>query len=428
MTSRAASSSVSPASSETECPDLACTRRRLLTAAGLVAGVSALDLAMPKMAFAGGRQRGDLLVVVSLYGGADGLSLVPPLADPGYLAARPDIGVKSSQALHLDRSFGLHPGLKPLMPYWTDRRLAVVHAVGDSDGTRSHFEATDAMERGVNVSSTVGTGWIDRHLTARGLRAADFPALAIGGRAPGTLTGPAPDLSTYNVRDLKIRVSAARTRATESALADMYHGLAGPVADAARGTLAALKAFAPFRDHDYTPRPGVVYPDDGLGYALKQIAQVARAGVGLEVACVSGGGWDTHEGMGGASAGYMHDQVGRLGQALAAFCRDLGPLLSSTTIVTMSEFGRRVAQNGSGGVDHGHGSAMLVLGGGIRGGRVYGRWPGLGASQLEDGDLRVTTDYRDVLGELVHRRLGGGSPSAVFPDHRPRELGLARQR
>jgi len=411
----------------TECPDLICTRRRLLTAAGGVAGLGALDLAAPTMAFAGSRQGGDLLVVITLEGGADGLSLVPPLADRNYSLARPDVGIKAGQAIPLDRTFGLHPGLKPLLPYWNDRRLAIVHAVGDSDGTRSHFEATNAMERGVRLGSSVGTGWIDRYLVSRGLRSGDFPSLAISGRPAGALVGQAPDLSTWDVRNIRVQVAAARQRATEQALAQMYAGVSGPVPDSARNTLAALGRFAPFRDKAYQPRAGVSYPADGLGNSLAQVAQVARSGVGLQVACVTAHGWDTHEGMGGTT-GYLNDLVGRLGKAIAAFAADLGPLMSSTTIVTMSEFGRRVQQNASNGVDHGHGNAMLVLGGGIRGGRVYGRWPGLASAQLDDGDLRVTTDYRDVLGELVQRRLGGRSLGQVFPDHRPRPLGLARQR
>jgi uncharacterized protein (DUF1501 family) len=409
-----------------ECPDLACTRRRLLTAAGAAAGLGALELTSPRLAFADSRRRGDLLVVVTLEGGADGLSLVPPLADHGYAVARPDVGVKPGQAIHLDRHFGLHPGLRPLLPYWQDKRLAIVHAVGDSDGTRSHFEATNAMERGVNVSSTIGTGWIDRFMVARGLRSGDFPALSMG-RVSGALSGGAPAVSAWDVREIRLQVSPARQRATEAAMRQMYADVAGPTGDAGRRTLQALDKYARFRQ-DYRPRPGVTYTPDGLGHSLAQVAQVARAGVGLEVACVAMGGWDTHEGMGGAAGGYMHDQVARLGNALAAFAADLGPLMASTTIVTMSEFGRRVAQNGSHGVDHGHGNAMLVLGGGIRGGKVYGRWPGLAPKQLDDGDLRVTTDYRDVLGEVVRRRLGGRSLGSVFPDHRPRELGLARQR
>ena len=410
----------------TECLDLACSRRRLLTMLGAAAGATALELASPTMAFASSGVSSDLLVVVTLSGGADGLSLVPPLHDPGYAQARPDIAVPPSQALRLDRSFGLHPGLAPLMPLWRSGHLAVVHAVGDSDGTRSHFEATDAMSRGVNVSSRVSTGWVDRVMTAQGLTPQTFPALAIGDRPPGTLAGPAPDLSTWNVGDVRVRAADGREGQAERALAEMYAGLPGPVAISAREMLSAVKTFSRFRG--VKPTTTGNYPADTLGQSLQQVAQVARAGVGLQVACVGGGGWDTHEVMGSASSGYFHDQAARLGQALAAFVHDLGPLLATTTIVTVSEFGRRVAQNASGGVDHGHGSAWFVIGGGIRGGRVYGEWPGLGAKQLEDGDLRATTDYRDVLGELTQRRLGVSSTKAVFPDHRPRPLGLARTR
>jgi uncharacterized protein (DUF1501 family) len=412
-----------------ECQDLVCTRRRLLTGAGVLGGLGALELAAPRMAFAADRHNTDLLVVVSLRGGADGLSLVPPIADHDYLAARPDIAVKPSQAVKLDRHFGLHPAFAPLVPYWHNQQLAVVHAVGDSDGTRSHFEATDAMERGVNLANGTQTGWVDRLMTARGLSAADFPAMAIG-YPPGTLRGGAPALALNSVSELRVQVAKPATHRTETALAQMYDGIAGPNAVAARGTLDALRRLAPYRDKTYVPHAGVSYPDDSFGNGLMQIAQIARAGLGLEVATVDAtGSWDTHEGMGVATSGYLHNQISSLARGLAAFARDLGPLLARTTIVTVSEFGRRVAQNGSSGVDHGHGSVMLALGGGIRGGRVYGRWPGLGATQLDNGDLRPTTDYRDVLGELVRRRLGGTRVlGTVFPDHRPHELGLARQR
>jgi uncharacterized protein (DUF1501 family) len=410
----------------TECRELALSRRRLLGLAGATAGVAALDVAAPAMAFASGPVSTDLLVVVTLTGGADGLTLVPPLHDHGYAAARPGVGVPASKALPLDRHFGLHPGLAPLLPYWRRKELAVVHAVGDSDGTRSHFEASDAMDRGVNQSSRVSTGWLDRLLTERGLHRGGFPALAIGDRSPGTLAGPAPDLSTWSVNDVHVQAADGRGGTAEAALRDMYAGLSGPVAGAARDTLSSLRAFGQVRARD--PKLTGRYPGDGLGGALKQVAKVARAGVGLQVACVTGGGWDMHEGMGDGGSGYAYDHIGRLGQALAAFAHDLGPLLRTTTIVTVSEFGRRVAQNSSSGLDHGHGSAWLVLGGGIRGGRVYGRWPGLAPKLLDDGDLAVTTDYRDVLGELALRRLGMTSWRTVFPDHRPQPLGLARQR
>ncbi|MFN2540208.1 MAG: DUF1501 domain-containing protein [Mycobacteriales bacterium] len=412
-----------------ECQDLVCTRRRLLAGAGALGGLGALEVAAPRMAFAAERRDTDLLLVVSLRGGADGLSLVPPIADHDYLAARPDIAVRPAQALRLDRQFGLHPAFAPLMPYWHSRQLAVVHAVGDSDGTRSHFEATDAMERGVNVSNREQTGWIDRLMTARGLSPSDFPAMAVG-TPPGSLRGGAPALSLSSVSDLRVQVPRSATHRTEVALSQMYDGISGPNALAARQTLDALRRLAPYRDQAYVPRRGVTYPTDSFGHGLSQIAQIARAGLGLEVATIdAAGGWDMHEALGTATGGLMYRQVTSLANGLAAFARDLGPLLARTTIVTVSEFGRRVQQNGSGGVDHGHGSAMLVLGGGIRGGRVYGRWPGLGGKQLEHGDLRPTTDYRDVLGELVHRRLGGARIlGTVFPDHRPHELGLARQR
>lgn len=405
----------------TSCLEPGCTRRQLLAGAGALAGLAVVG--GPRLAFGAGG--GDLLVVVTLAGGADGLSLVPPIGDPGYLAARPSIAVRSGQAVRLDRTFGLHPGLRPLLPWWASRRLAVVHAVGDADGTRSHFEATDALQRGVDVGSHESTGWVDRLIVARGARSGGLPALAIGGRTPGYLVGPSPELVARDVTELRLQQADA---GAQRALRDMYVGLPGAFAASAEETLDALGRFARLRGAPYTPRDGAAYPASPLGRSLRQVAQVARAGLGLEVACVEGGGWDTHEGMGGAAAGRMHDQVLDLGQALAAFATDLGPLLAGTTVVTLSEFGRRVAQNGSGGVDHGHGSAMLVLGGGVVGGRVYGRWPGLAPSQLDDGDLRVTTDYRDVLGELVTRRLGTPRVENVFPRHHPRPLGLVRQR
>jgi uncharacterized protein (DUF1501 family) len=409
-----------------ECEDLACTRRRFLAAAGVGMGALALDAAAPAMAFASGRPTGDLLVVVTLGGGADGMTLVPPLLDPGYLKARPTTGIRPADALALDRSFGLHPGLAALMPYWRSRRLAVVHAVGDRDGSRSHFEATDAMERGINAGTAVRTGWLDRHLEVRGLSAMRFPALAVAPRPPGSLAGVAPSIATTNVQDVRIHTAVAtQEKAAQRALTRMYAGLPGPVAKAAQTTLSAIGTLTPLRT---APLTTAGYPANELAGQLQQVALVAKAGVGLEVACVSLGGWDTHAGMGTPRAGYMFDQVQGLGQALAAFMADLGSRLATTTIVTLSEFGRRLNENGSNGLDHGHGSSMLVMGGGIRGGKVYGRWPGLGAKQLESGDLAVTTDYRDVLGELILRRLGGGSLRRVFPDHRASLLGLATQR
>ncbi|MDP9102147.1 MAG: DUF1501 domain-containing protein [Actinomycetota bacterium] len=407
------------------CSGSGTSRRRFLAGMAALAGAGLLDVGGAQYAFAAGpRTRGDLLVVVSLRGGADGLSLVPPLADPGYLAARPSIGIPARTALPLDRSFGLHPRMAPLMPFWHQGQLAFVQAVGDADGSRSHFEATDNMERGTDADLQLGTGWLDRHLDSRGVRGTDFPALAIGGTTPVSLRGPAPALSLWSVADARVHCPPALAVGVERALNGMYDGVAGPVGEAGRVTLDALRRLAPFRDHAYVPRSGTTYPSNGLGYELSQVAQVAKAGVGLEVACVEYGGWDTHTAMGVPTSGAMADLVGGFASALAAFATDLGPLLRTTTIVTLTEFGRRVAENASNGVDHGHGGVMLALGGGIRGGRVYGRWPGLAPKDLEQGDLQATTDYRDVLAEVVRRRLGNARVDQVFPGHRARELGL----
>ncbi|MBC7633541.1 DUF1501 domain-containing protein [Aeromicrobium sp.] len=408
---------------------VAVNRRRFLAGAATLAGAGLLELAGASMAFAApGAPATDLLVVVTLRGGADGLSLVPPLADHAYTKARPGIGVRKGEALPLDRFFGLHPRLAPLLPFWQAQSLAIVQAVGDQDGSRSHFTATEALDRGVNASSSVSTGWIDRHLTTRPQRAHAFPAVAIGGQVPQSLQGPAPDLTFPTVDAVRIRVPKNHQAAVERALRQMHTGVAGTVSVSGLATMDVLKCLAPTQQRAYAPRPGVDYPAGELGQALRQVAQLARADVGLEVACVDSGGWDTHTGMGSASGGPMAEQVARFGAALAAFARDLGPLFRTTTIITASEFGRRVAQNASGGVDHGLGNAMLLLGGGVRGGRVYGRWPGLADKDLEQGDLRVTTDQRDVFAEVVRRRLGNSRATEVFPGHVSRELGLVRQR
>ena len=412
--------------------DQACcgpTRRGLLSGAAALAGLGLLEVGSAQYAFAaGGRPRGDLLVVVSQRGGADGLTLCPPVGDPAYLPARPTIGVTARDALSLDRMFGFHPRMAPLMPFWHSGQLAVVQAVGDADGSRSHFDAIDAMERGIDASMSSSTGWLDRHLEVRGVQPGDFPALAIGTSTPISLRGPAPALSLVSVSDARVHCPPALVPDVERTLGGMYEGFAGPVGDAGRGTLDALRRLAPFRDRPYHPGGGATYPANELGRALSQVAQVARAGVGLEVACVDYGGWDTHTAMGTTGSGAMSDLVGSFASALAAFATDLGPLMRSVTLVTLTEFGRRVAENSSNGVDHGHGGMMLAMGGGIRGGRVYGRWPGLATKDLEQGDLKATTDYRDVLAEVVRRRLGNSRVDEVFPGHRATELGLTRAR
>ena len=412
-----------------DCEPRGLTRRQVLGGlATLGATVGLQAVGANRYAFAASAAPTDLLVFVALRGGMDGLSVVAPVGDRHYLKERGPLAVTAREGLRIDRTFAFHPRMAPLLPMWRAGELAVVHAVGDAEGTRSHFRSQDAMDRGVLSSSSTATGWIDRHLQLRGASSADFPAVAIGGSVPTSLTGPASDLALRTVSDFRLQVSPRSAARYEKTLAALHAGVGGAPADAARGTLGALRRLRPVQDRPYKPAAGVTYPGSSLGRSLQEVARLAKAKVGLTVACVEYGGWDLHSGMGGPQRGQMVNQVDALASALAAFRKDMGPAMRTTTVVAMTEFGRRLARNGSGGLDHGWGGVMLLLGGGIRGGRVHGRWPGLAPAQLEQGDLRVTTDYRDVLAEVVARRLGNGRYAEVFPGHRTAFRGVAVQR
>ena len=413
-----------------ECSPRTLSRRRVLAGMATLGATAGVQLAgANRYAFAAaGADETDLLVFLTLRGGMDGLSVVAPVADRHYLKARGPLAVTAKEGLRIDRTFAFHPRMEPLLPMWRAGELAVVHAVGDAEGTRSHFRAQDAMDRGVLSSASTGTGWIDRHLQLRGVTSSEFPAVAISGSVPTSLTGPAPDLAMRTVADFRLSVEKRSAPKYEQTLAALHSGVGGPTADAARGTLRALRRLRPVQAKPYRPAAGVKYPDNPLARSLQEVARLAKANVGLKVAVVEYGGWDLHSGMGGPQRGQMVNLVGGLAGSLAAFSRDLGPAMRSTTVVAMTEFGRRLAQNGSGGLDHGWGGVMLLLGGGVRGGRIHGRWPGLAPKDLHSGDLRVTTDYRDVLAEVVARRLGNGRFGEVFPGHRPAFRGVVDQR
>jgi uncharacterized protein (DUF1501 family) len=396
-------------------------------AAGALAGLAGEGLET-RLAFAdaGSGAGGDVLVVVSLRGGFDGLSAIAPIGDPAYYAARPGIALPKSQAIAADGGmFGLHPGLAPLLPYWQAGRLAAVHAVGQENPTRSHFAAMEQMERAA-AGTSLRTGWLDRLLAATG---ADQPlsGASIGSAMPGRLlAGPAPDVALASVDAFTLAGESTR-RPMAAALRRLYDGAPEALAGVARAADAALGQTAAVRAAGYSPANGAVYPATPLGAALKDVARLIKGGVGLRAAAVDSGDWDMHEGLGTAVQGQrMFDNLTATATALAAFAADLGPDgMTDVTVVTVSEFGRRVAENGSKGVDHGHGNAMLVLGGGLRGGRVYGAWPGLAADRLVAGDLAVTTDYRAVIGEVLQQRCGVGDLSAVFPGVTPTRFGLA---
>ena len=417
--------------------DLCCdearevSRRGFLGRALAVGGAAAAtgligDGLFSQVAFADPGYTGDVLVVLSLRGGFDGLSAVVPHGDPDYYKARPTIAVPKDKLVAGDAMFGLHPALAPLAPWWKAGNLAAVHAVGQPNPTRSHFAAMEEMERAA-AGTSIRTGWLDRML---GLGGATSPwnGVSLGSsNASRALAGPAPDLGLGSIDGFTLAGDAASTPMAAT-IRKLYEGspLAGP-ANAAGDALAVTKALAAA---GYTPENGAVYPDTPLGRALRDLARLIKAKVGLRVACVDFGDWDMHDGLGTAVAGQrMYDHLAELAAALSAFATDLGPTgLGGVTLLTLSEFGRRVAENGSRGTDHGHGNAMLLLGGGVRGGTVYTAWPGLSPARLAAGDLAATTDYRAVIGEVLQRRCGVGSLGSVFPNLAPSTFGLATAR
>ncbi|GIE31349.1 hypothetical protein Ait01nite_043940 [Actinoplanes italicus] len=407
------------------------TRRGLLGRAAAVGGGTALaglagEALSTNLAFAAGTYTGDTLVVLSLRGGFDGLSAFAPIGDAGYYRARPGIAVPKAKVIAGDGMFGLHPALAPLLPQWKAGRLAAVHAVGQQNPTRSHFAAMEAMENAAPGSS-VRTGWLDRMLGQTGATG-PLAGVSLGDSMPSRLlAGPTADLSMAAIDDFELAADGRKPMA--AALRAMYADapplLAGPAlaADRALSAAGSIKG-------DYRPANGAVYPDTDLGAALRDVARLIKAKAGLVTAAVDCGDWDMHEGLGPAVKGQrMFDNLTDLATALAAFTTDLGETgMKNVTVLTISEFGRRVKENGSRGVDHGHGNAMMLLGGGVRGGKVYGNWPGLDPAALVQGDLAVTTDYRSVIGEVLQKRCDIGGLDRVFPGVKPSAFGLVAAR
>lgn len=363
--------------------------------------------------------RKKLLIAVFQRGAVDGLNMVVPFGDAGYYAARPTIAIarpgRHDGALDLDGFFGLHPRMAPLAPWWTSGQLAVVHASGSPDVTRSHFDAQDYMESATPGVKSTRDGWLNRFLQTRD-EGHPLQAVSLTTGMPRTLQGHAPALAVRRLDDFAVRADGETAAAVEAAYAsNRDHALQTTAADA----FAAMRRLAASARAPYVPAAGVTYPRSPFGDALQEIARLAKADVGLEIAFAESTQWDHHANEGGAT-GQIAARLADFSGALAALARDLGDQMADTVIVTMSEFGRAVAQNGSGGTDHGHGNAMLLLGGPVKGGRVYGRWPGLAPEMRHEGrDLAVTTDFRDVFAEIVVRHLGADLATAgtVFPGH-----------
>lgn len=407
------------------------TRRSFLRRG--ILGLTGLSLPywMPRMFFAAPDTppRGDILVCIFLRGGMDGLSAVVPYTEAGYHDRRPTIHVPDTAVVDLDGQFGLHPSLAPLAGIWQAEDLAIVHAAGSPDPTRSHFDAMDYMERGTPGEKQLETGWIARHLeTVAGENDSPFRAVGLGSMLQASLRGPVPAVALRSIADFHLKgreEELAEVQATLEQLYDVGYGANTEVAAQAEQVFDAIALLEEAGPLQYEPQHGATYAEDEFGMGLRQIAQLIRAEVGLEVACVDAGGWDTHESMGEYDDGLMAGLLMNLGAALGAFYTDMQTEMDRITVVVMSEFGRRVQENGSLGLDHGHGNCMFLIGGGIRGGQVYGDWPGLAEEQLDRGDLAITSDFRDVLGEIVQKRLGNAALGDVFPGYAPAFLNLA---
>lgn len=367
-------------------------------------------------------QKRKILVAIFQRGAVDGLNMVVPFGDQAYYGSRPSIAIARpgtpNGAIDLDGYFGLHPRMAPLVPWFKNGQMAVVHAAGSHDETRSHFDAQDYMESGTPGVKSTRDGWMNRYLHAREHEAASpFRAVAIAQQLPRSLQGNAPALAIGNLGRFGVRDDAAggmTAAGFEAQYAEAADSLLQPVG---RDAFDAVKRMQAVNPAGYTPADGVEYPRSGFGEAMKQIAQIIKGNLGLEVAFTELGQWDHHANEGGAT-GQLANRLDDFARGIAAFSRDLGNQMADVVLVTMSEFGRTVRENGNRGTDHGHGNAMLILGGDVRGGKVYGRWPGLEREQLWQGrDLAITTDFRDVFTELVTGHLGATNVSRIFPGH-----------
>jgi uncharacterized protein (DUF1501 family) len=403
------------------------SRRRVLK--GLM-GAGALGVAHTafggvfRQAVFGAETDNNVVVVLSLRGGIDGMSVVVPYGDPAYLDLRDSIAVPEGALLHKNGLFGLHPHLAPLEQQWADGRMAAVHATGLSVPNRSHFSAMEEVED-ADPGSDVRRGWINR---AIGLDSDAFPTEAVQfgtSIVPTSLTGPSPVIAAQSMKELVLAGAnpqwddATWQGRRRTQLETIWSKAGGVLGVSARDALSTVDELAPYARATYTPHNGAVYPTDwrarDLADALANTAQLIRANVGTEVVAIDFGSWDMHSDVGNLGGGDMQAMLTALATSLAAFLTDVSDLGNRVTVVTISEFGRRAQVNGNAGLDHGWGNMMLLFGGGVLGGQYYGTWPWLDPDKLVDGDLKVTTDYRNVLGEVVEKRLNR-APTAVFPN------------
>ena len=380
-----------------------------------------------------GNRRGKVLIVLFQRGAADALNVVVPHGERAYYQMRPTIAIPrpvsgaANTAIDLDGFFGLHPSLAPFKRLWDDGILAPVHAVGSPSNTRSHFDAQDYMESGTPDNKSTRDGWLNRYLAVKGTcdechlndppadaKTSPFQAVAMTPQTPRILEGNAPTVAMNSLAEFSIRTNGTQAERLEALYrtgnADVVHAAGGEMFEA----MKILQAANPQR---YNPENGAEYPRSPFGEHLKQIAQLIKSDVGLEVAFADVGGWDTHVNQGGAT-GQLAARLDDFAKSIAALTQDLGNRMADVSILTMSEFGRTAHQNGNGGTDHGHATAMFVIGGDVNGKKVHGKWPGLEPEQLNEGrDLALTTDFRSVFSEVAFKHLGAAKMDAVFPGY-----------
>lgn len=399
-------------------------QRRHLLAGGLAAtGLGALLAAnpfTPRYAYAAGNPA-HRVVVVFLRGGFDALTAFPAYGDPDYYGLRPTIGVRPEHLYQLNKTIGMHKALASLKPVWDAGQMAVVHATGFTGNSRSHFEAQDTVERAAPAANR--SGWLGRHLASKSSEAGTFRAITFGSSAVASLstsTGRADSIAMSSIDAFKINSPFMDESSIMDKIKSMYNGSGAEIQDQAIQTFKAVEGLRTVRSTTSPAANGAVYSSSGFGTGLREIARMSRANVGLEVACVDYGGWDHHTGQNSSSdtAALPWRMLKELGDNLANFKKDLGPEeWDRTTVVMMSEFGRRAAENGTG-TDHGTGGVMVYLGGKVKGG-VSGAWPGLGQAALTQGDLAISNDYRNHLSDLVSGPLGNSRIDAVFPGFTP---------
>jgi uncharacterized protein (DUF1501 family) len=368
--------------------------------------------------------RKKILITIFQRGAVDGLNMVVPYGDSEYYNLRNNIAVpkpnQTDGAVNLDGYFGLHPSLKPFETLWNNKQLAVVHSAGSPDNSRSHFDAQDYMESGTPGNKGTRDGWLSRVLqTSAAKNDSAFRAVSMTQQTPRSLLGKYPTIAMSNLADFSIK-AGVYTQSVQGGFEDIYQQNAkDSLGETGKETFEAVNFLKKANPSQFKPENGAAYPNSPFGRSLMQIAQLIKADIGLEVAFTDTPGlnWDTHANEGGAR-GQLANLLRDFGAAIAALAADLGKRMDDVVILTMSEFGRTARQNGTGGTDHGHGNAMFIIGNSVKGGKVYGDWKGLKADQLNDGrDLAVTTDFRDVFGEVAYKHLGNKNLAKIFPNY-----------